>query len=87
MALAHAWTSAAYGRMPASEQAKLWGLREVLKKIGRNTQQWQWMANQVLVAGLGTCRAKPCGNSSSVLMPTKIGTPAELLPREAALEC
>ena len=29
MALAHAWTSAAYGRMPASEQAKLWGLREV----------------------------------------------------------
>ena len=53
MALAHAWTSAAYGRMPASEQAKLWGLREALKKIGRNTQQWQWMANQVLVAGGG----------------------------------
>ena len=51
MALAHAWTSAAYGRMPASKQAKLWGLREALKKIGRNTQQWQWMANQVLVAG------------------------------------
>ena len=36
MALAHAWLSAAEGTMAPIEQAKLWGLREMLRKHADN---------------------------------------------------
>ena len=53
MALKAAWTEAAHGRMPAIEQAKLWALREVLRKRGEDTRQHTWMASQVRVEGGG----------------------------------
>ena len=51
MALQAAWTEAPEGRLPASEQAKLWALREVLGKLGESTTQYDWMSKQVHVMG------------------------------------
>ena len=53
MALKAAWSAAADGRMAPSEQAKLWALREVLKKQGEDPEQYTWMASQVYLAGHG----------------------------------
>ena len=39
MALAKAWLAAAEVRMPPIEQAKLWALREVLRKQGEQDNQ------------------------------------------------
>ena len=49
MALHAAWTEAPEGRLPASEQAKLWALRKVLRKQGESTTQCDWMSKQVHV--------------------------------------
>ena len=53
MALRTVWTHAAKGRMPPIEQAKLWALREVLRKQGEGPDQYTWMASQVRVQGGG----------------------------------
>ena len=53
MALKAAWTHAANGRMPPIEQAKLWALREVLRKQDEDIDQYTWMASQVRVHGGG----------------------------------
>ena len=54
MALKAAWTRAPQGRMPPIEQAKLWALREVLRKQDEATDQYSWMATQVRVQGGGS---------------------------------
>ena len=41
------WLTAAKGRLPPVEQAKLWRLRETLRKTGQDYSQYQWMAGQV----------------------------------------
>ena len=72
MALAQAWRSAAEGTMPPIEQAKLWALREVLRKHGDDDNCWEWMAGRVKVVGqqteeiLQTCAKwkKPCNDAS-----------------------
>ena len=61
MALARAWRSAAPGRLPPVEQAKLLALRWVLRKNGEDDQQYVWMAQQVRVAGED---GKPAGTPS-----------------------
>ena len=53
MALAAAWTQGTEGTMAPIEQAKLWGLREALRKMGEDTTQYAWMASQVRVVGGG----------------------------------
>ena len=53
MALHTVWTTAAKGRMPPMEQAKLWALRAVLRKQCEEDDQFQWMAEQVHVVGGG----------------------------------
>ena len=40
--------------MPPKEQAKLWALREVLRKQGEDCNQFQWMSTQVQVKGGGS---------------------------------
>ena len=59
MALRAAWTNAPSGRMAAVEQAKLWALRQVLKKQGEATDQYAWMGTQVRVQG-GGCPDRRC---------------------------
>ena len=54
MALRTKWTEALRGRLPPKEQAKLWALREVLRKQGDDGQQYLWMASQVRVVGGGS---------------------------------
>ena len=54
MALQAKWTQAPQGRLPPKEQAKLWALREVLRKQGEDTNQFQWMSTQVQVKGGGS---------------------------------
>ena len=57
MALQAQWTHAPHGRLPPKEQAKLWALREVLRKQGEDCNQFQWMSTQVHVKGGGSpCR-------------------------------
>ena len=57
MALQAQWTHAPDGRLPPKEQAKLWALREVLRKQGEDCNQFQWMSTQVHVKGGGSpCR-------------------------------
>ena len=51
MALAHAWTHEAVGRLAPVEQAKLWALREVLRKQGEEDTQYQWMSTKVKLVG------------------------------------
>ena len=53
MALHAKWNDAPQGRLPPKEQAKLWALREVLRKQGEDCQQYLWMAGQVQVKGGG----------------------------------
>ena len=53
MALAHAWTHATVGRRAPVEQAKLWALREVLRKQGEEDTQYQWMPTKVKLVGGG----------------------------------
>ena len=53
MALAEAWLYAPEGTMPPIEQAKLWGLRQALRKIKEPDDQYSWMAEQVTVRGGG----------------------------------
>ena len=53
MALQAKWTHAPQGRLAPKEQAKLWALREVLRKQGEDCQQFEWMATQVQVVGGG----------------------------------
>ena len=53
MALREAWTRAAADRLPPKEQAKLWGLREALRKLNAKDTQYAWMASKVRVNGQG----------------------------------
>ena len=53
MASLNAWLVASTGRLPPVEQAKLWALREVLRKRGDDVLQYVWMAGQVKLAGGG----------------------------------
>ena len=53
MALREAWTRAADDRLPPKEQAKLWGLREALRKLDQDDTQYAWMASKVRVNGQG----------------------------------
>ena len=53
MALQAKWNHGPQGRLPPKEQAKLWALREVLRKQGEDCQQYRWMATQVQVMGGG----------------------------------
>ena len=64
MALQAAWTEAAEGRLPASEQAKLWALREVLGKLGESTTQYDWMSKQVHVMGKGGAKGDHPGRAA-----------------------
>ena len=42
MALHTAWTQAPLGKLPPKEQAKLWALREVLRKQGEDPAQYSY---------------------------------------------
>ena len=53
MASLNAWLVASTGRLPPVEQAKLWALREVLRRRGEDVLQYAWMAGQVKLAGGG----------------------------------
>ena len=53
MASLNAWLVASTGRLPPVEQAKLWALREVLRKRGDDVLQYAWMAGQVKLVGGG----------------------------------
>ena len=53
MALREAWTRAAADRLPPKEQAKLWGLREALRKLDAKDTQYAWTASKVRVNGHG----------------------------------
>ena len=53
MALHKVWTIAAKGRIAPMEQAKLWALRTVLRNQCEDDDQFQWMADEVLVVGGG----------------------------------
>ena len=53
MALQAKWQEAPQGRLTPKEQAKLWALREVLRKQGEDCTQYVWMAGQVQVVGGG----------------------------------
>ena len=64
MALQAAWTEAAEGRLPASEQAKLWALREVLGELGESTTQYDWMSKQVHVMGKGGAKGDHPGRAA-----------------------
>ena len=44
-------SKAPHGKLPPSEQCKLWALREVLNKEGEDTAQYEWMSQQVQVKG------------------------------------
>ena len=39
--------------MAPVEQAKLWALRQVLRKLGEDGEDYQWMSEQVKVVGGG----------------------------------
>ena len=51
MALREAWTRAADDRLLPEEQAKLWGLREALRKLDQEDTQYAWRASKVRVNG------------------------------------
>ena len=53
MALRAAWTEAAHGRMAPIEQAKLWAVREVLRRMGEAGDQYTRMSAFVVAAGGG----------------------------------
>ena len=53
MTLQELWTRAAPDRMPPKEQCKLWALRQVLRKLSEDDDQYEWMASQVTVVGGG----------------------------------
>ena len=53
MALREAWLRGKQGSLAPCEQAKLWALREVLRKQDEATDQYQWMSEQVRVVGNG----------------------------------
>ena len=53
MSLADQWLRAQNGYLPAIEQAKLWALRAVMRKMGEDVTQYQWMAAQVRLVGGG----------------------------------
>ena len=64
MALQAAWTEAPEGRLPASEQAKLWALRKVQSKQGESTTQYDWMSKQVHVMGKGGAKGDHPGSAA-----------------------
>ena len=47
-------SKAPHGKLPPSEQYKLWALGEVLNKEGEDTAQYEWMSQQVQVRGGGS---------------------------------
>ena len=53
MTLSEAWLTAKDGYMPPVEQAKLWALRHVLRKMGQDEKQYTWMSQQVSLKGGG----------------------------------
>jgi hypothetical protein len=64
MALQSAWTHASVGRLSPKEQAKLWGLREALKKLNEDEKQYEWMASCVhTVVMPGMPVQNPCRQS------------------------
>ena len=66
MALREAWTAASAGRIPPSEQSKLWGAREALRMLGEDDTQYQWMAEQVFVNGKNNHLSKQHPHRQSV---------------------
>ena len=54
MALQQAWTDAPHARLTPAAQAKLWGLREALRELDEDTDQYEWMAGLVNVKGGGS---------------------------------
>jgi hypothetical protein len=64
MSLQGAWGSAPAGKLAPSEQAKLWGLREALRNLGEDDDQYEWMSKRVHVVGNGTLNGG--GNPSRV---------------------
>ena len=50
MALSAAWHRCRAGEMAPCEQAKLWGLRQALRKLGETDNQYEWMSQQVRVS-------------------------------------
>ena len=81
MALRAAWTTATKGRLPAIEQAKLWGLREALRKLGQPTDQHTWMASQVQVSGGGHPDRRVAFKSIASVRKPWEETPTELAAR------
>ena len=72
MALHAKWHEAPQGRLTPKEQAKLWALREVLRKQGEDCTQYLWMAGQVEVAGGGHPSREASGGFSSGWMLTRL---------------
>ena len=53
MALRKAWFTCPEEKLAPCEQAKLWGLREALRHLGEDDDQYLWMSQQVQVAAHG----------------------------------
>ena len=54
MSVCAQWRTGRQGTLAPVEQAKLWALREVLRMLGEDDDQYQWMSGLVQVVGGGT---------------------------------